>query len=195
MKTKLLFSLLIVFFALSGCDTAKQVEGAYNMTQCKYNYKSISSLSLAGMDLSKGVSLTHIPQITSVLSGKSSSIPLNFTLNLDVTNPNQSAALLQGLQYAVSIDGIEFTTGRVNQALNIASGETQVLPLTIGFDVATMMKGESKNAVENIVKNFIGIGSEKSNVTIQLKPSFKIGTQVITSPYNIPVSFSFGGKK
>jgi len=195
MKTRVLLFLSAIFFALSGCDTAKQVEGAYNMTQCKYDYKSISALSLAGMDLSNGISLTHIPQITSLLSGKSSSIPLNFTLNLDVTNPNQSAAFLQGLQYAVSIDGIEFTTGKVNQSLNIPSGGTQVLPLTIGFDVATFMKGESKNAVENIVKNFVGIGSEKSNVTIQLKPSFKIANQIITSPYNVPVSFSFGGKK
>jgi hypothetical protein len=57
------------------------------------------------------------------------------------------------------------------------------------------MKSHSKSAVENIVKNFIGIGSEPSKVTVQLKPSFRVGEQLFSSPLYIPVSFSFGGKK
>jgi len=194
MKIKFIFLSVVCLFILSGCSAVKEIGGAYNMTQCKYSYNSISALTLDGMDLSKGVSVSNIAKIATLLSGKSSSIPLNFTLNMNVLNPNQTEAMLNGLQYIISVDDVEFTTGQVNQSLNIPSGGTKILPLTIGVDLASLMKDNSKGAVENIAKNFIGIGTEKSNVKVQLKPSFKIGGQVITSPSYIPVSFSFGGK-
>jgi LEA14-like dessication related protein len=194
MKLKL-FTLSVAMFILTGCDVLKQeAAGLYNMTQCKYEYNSISNLSISGMNLSNGMSMLNMPKILALFSGQTSSIPLNFTLNLGVSNPNTSAALMHGLQYIVSIDGIRFTTGSVQQELNVPAGGKQTLPLNIGFDLASMMKGDSKNAVTNIVKNFVGIGSEKSKVSVQIKPTFLIGGQRIAAPMYIPIDFSFGGK-
>lgn len=193
MKKRIL-TLFVIAAVLMSCDTVqKSLSSTYNMINCEYNYKSISGLTVSGMNLSNGLSVTSIPKITSILSGSASSIPLNFTLNLDVKNPNESAAALNGMQYIISIDDIQFTTGSVNQALNIEAGQSQTLPLTIGVDLATLMKNNSKDAVVDIAKNFIGIGSKKSNVKVQLKPTFMIGSLPVTSPTYIPVSFSFGG--
>lgn len=186
----MLFTIIMV-----GCDASKSLSGAYNMINCNYNYRSISGLTISGMNLSNGVSLTQIPRITSILTGSATSIPLDFTLNLDVNNPNQSAALFNGMSYILSIDGVQFTTGMVNQTMNIAAGQTQNLPLTIGVDLATLMKNESKDAVTNIAKNFLGIGSKKSEVNLQIKPTFMIGNVPVQSPIYIPVKFSFGGGK
>lgn len=195
MKLRLFTLCLSVVLIFSGCGSVGSgLSQAYNMTKCEYNYKSISNLNLAGMNLSRGVSVTALPAILSLLSGNASSIPLNFTLNLDVKNPNAAAAAFNGLQYIISIDDIQFTSGQVNQSMNIAAGASQTLPLNIGVDLATLMKSNSKSAVENITKNFLGIGSEKSNVTVQLKPTFMVGNTPVTSPVYIPVSFSFGGK-
>lgn len=195
MKKRIL-ALVLIIITLISCDVSKELAGAYNMINCNYSYKSISGLTVSGMNLSNSnsLSVTNIAKITSILSGTASSIPLNFTLNLNVNNPNASAAMLHGLQYIVSIDNIQFTSGTVSQSLNIASGQTQTLPLTIGVDLATLMKNNSKDAVVDIAKNFIGIGSKSSNVTVQLKPTFLIGNTPITSPSYIPVSFNFGGK-
>lgn len=193
MKKRIL-TLFVIAAVLMSCDSVqKSLSSTYNMINCEYNYKSISGLTVSGMNLSNGLSVTSIPKITSILSGSASSIPLNFTLNLDVKNPNESAAALNGMQYIISIDDIQFTTGSVNQALNIEAGQSQTLPLTIGVDLATLMKNNSKDAVVDIAKNFIGIGSKKSNVKVQLKPTFMIGSVPVTSPAYIPVSFSFGG--
>jgi len=195
MKYKLL---LLSFFTLlfyGSCGTVgNDLASAYNITKCEYKYNSISSLNLAGMNLSNGISPLNIPKIISLLNGTASSIPLDFTLNLDVKNPNNTIAAMNGLEYIISIDEIQFTTGKVNQRLNIASGATQSLPLTIGVDLATLMKNNSKSAVENIAKNFLGIGSEKSNVKLQIKPTFMVGSRAVTSPVYIPINFSFGGK-
>lgn len=194
----LLFGLFILV-AFSGCDVAKQlggqVEGAYNMVQCKYDYSSVSNLSIGGIDLSKGLSLTAIPTITSLLSGTASSLPLSFNVNMNVSNPNASTALMNGLEYVISIDNVQFTTGAVNQSLSIPSGGSSVLPLTIGVDLITLMKSDSRDAVVNIVKNFIGMGNQKSNVSLQIKPTFMIGNYPVTSPVYIPINFAFGGKQ
>lgn len=183
----------------SGCGTTvgNDLLGAYNMTQCEYSYNSVSNLSVSGINLSSGtsaLSVTNLAKLTSILSGTATSIPLNFNVNMNVKNPNTTSALLSGLQYNVKIDGINFTNGTLNQAINIPAGGTQSIPLTVGVDVASLMKTNTQSSVLNIVKNFVGVGSEKSNVSVELKPSFNVGGQTITSPVAIPVSFTFGGK-
>lgn len=193
MKKRILALFLLVTVLVSCDSLQKGLSSTYNMINCEYSYKSISGMTVSGINLSNGLSLTSIPKVTSILSGSATSIPLNFTLNLNVKNPNQSEAMLHGLQYILSIDDVQFTTGSINQSLNIAAGQTQTLPLTIGVDLASLMKNNSKSAVTEIAKNFLGIGSKKSNVSLQLKPSFMIGNTPIASPVYIPVSFSFGG--
>ncbi|WP_165020178.1 MULTISPECIES: hypothetical protein [unclassified Dysgonomonas] len=195
MKKRIL-GFLMIATVLIGCNSVqKELTSAYNITKCEYSYKSISGIKVSGMNLSNGVSITQIPKITSILSGNASSIPLDFTLNLNIKNPNESAAILHGLQYVISIDDIEFTKGAVNETLNIAAGESQSLPLNIGVDLATLARTNSQETIVEIAKNFVGIGSQKSNVSVKLKPTFMIGNTPITSPTYFPVNFSFGGGK
>jgi LEA14-like dessication related protein len=187
--------LIATMVVLTGCNVLQSGLSAFNLANCDYKYKSISNLKISGIDLSNGLSVLAIPQIVSILSGNASSIPLNFTINMDVKNPNSGVAAFQALQYIISVDDVQFTTGNFDQPFSVNAGETKGLPMTIGLDIAQLMKSNSKSSIENIVKNFIGIGSEPSKVTVQLKPSFKVGEQLFSSPMYIPVSFSFGGKK
>lgn len=179
---------------LSGCDITKGLQSVYNMKNCNYSYKSITNLTVSNMNLSNGISAIQIPQALAILSGRASSIPLNFTLNIDVNNPNATQAAFQSMQYIIQIDDVEFTNGRLLQPFSVNPGETKQLPIEIGVDVVTLMSNNSQSAILNIVKNFIGIGNDKSNVTVQLKPTFNIGGSQITSPVFIPITFSFGGK-
>lgn len=192
MKKRIIATLLITL-ALLSCDVSKQASGVFNLVNCQYSFNSIGNLSIAGINANNGLSITSIPKVTSILMGTASSIPLDFTLNLNVKNPNTSSALLNGIAYTLSIDNIEFTKGSVNQSMNIGAGQTQNLPPSIGVDLATLMKKNSKDAVSEITKNFLGIGSRKSNVSLQLRPTFMIGDSKVASPVAIPVNFSFGG--
>ena len=185
---------IICLTFLSGCDITKGLQQVYNMTNCEYHYKSISNLTVANMNISNGISVLQVPQILAILSGTASSIPLNFTVNLDVHNPNLTQAAFQALQYIIQVDDVELTTGRLTQPFSVGAGETRQLPIQIGVDIVTLFSNNSSSAMLNIVKNFIGIGSEKSNVTVHLKPTFNVANTQVTSPVFIPVSFTFGGK-
>lgn len=192
---KSMFSVFIIsLIFLSGCGSVGEgINSAYNMTQCEYKYKDVSNITLSGMNLSNGISPLYIPKILSAISGVSSSVPLDFTLNIDVTNTNGSPAAFIGLQYILSIDDVQFTTGKINQPFTVNGNSSKMMPITIGLDLATLLKGDTKDAVQNIVKNFIGVNSQQSNVKLQIKPTFMIANHPVTSPMYIPISFSFGG--
>jgi hypothetical protein len=188
---------LIAFWGMvmvmSSCNVAQQLVGTYQMTQCKYDFNSISGLTLAGINLQNTNSLTslnplNLATLTSALSNKNGSLPLNFTLNLDVTNPGQTA-LLNGLGYILEIDGHEMTTGSLQRQIQIDRGQKIVLPIQMTFDLKQVLSGESLETIKNLAFNFVGIGKDSSQVTVKLRPSFTVGNQVIASPAYIPVSF------
>ena len=184
-----LFSLVLIMFS---CDVAKSALGILSLTQCEYKYNSISNLSLGGVNFGSNNLVSSALALTSLFT--KSSIPLQFTLNLDVKNPGTQTALLNGLQYMLEIDGLEMSTGSMDSKLQVASGETGKLPINLSFDLKKAMSGQSADAIKNLALNFVGMGSEATKVTFKLKPALTVGGQQLQSPY-IPVSFSYGGKK
>ena len=194
---KIISSLLFtVMLMLSGCSALQTgLSNAYNLANCDYKYNSVADITVADINVSNGLSPLMIPKVLLLFGGNTSSIPMNFTLNLDVNNPNQGTAAFQALSYIISIDDIQFTTGNFSQPFSVGAGETKRLPMTIGFDIAELMRKNTGSAVENIAKNIIGLSDNTSKVTVQLKPSFKVGEQTFVSPMYIPLTFNIGGKK
>ena len=189
-KTQIIAFLCGASLLLAGCDVLKQAGGVLAMTQCSYAYNSVSNLSIAGIDLSKQLSATDLLKVTPLLTGKITSLPMKLTVGVDVTNPNATEALLEGLQYILSVDGVQFTTGEVKNPVSVPASSTGLMPLNLSFDLATLLSGPSKDATLNIVKNLMGIGNAKSKVKFEIKPSFKIGTQMMTAPRYIPLEFT-----
>ena len=196
---KKIISLLGIVFLMFSCDVAQQLAGTYQLTQCKYDYKSISGLTLAGVNLQNASSISSLNPITAAnllasFSSPSGSLPLNFTLNLDVSNPGVQAAILSGMGYILEIDGHEMTTGFLNQQLQINGGGKAVLPISMSFDLKKVLSGQSLESVKNLAFNFAGIGSNTSNVTVRLKPDFTVAGKKVSSPSYIPVSFTLNKK-
>lgn len=196
---KKIIALMVLVVTFFSCDVAQQVAGTYNMSQCKYAYNSISGLSLAGVNLQNASSLTSLnplasASLLSAFSSSSGTLPLNFTLNLNVKNSGTQSALLNGLSYILEIDGNEMTQGTMNQAFQVAGGQQAVLPIAMSFDLKSALKGQSLESIKNLAFNFAGIGNSTSQVTVKLKPNFNIGGQIVASPVYVPVSFTLNKK-
>ena len=196
---KKVIALTVLAVCLFSCDVAKQLAGTYALTQCKYIFQSITGLSLGGVNLQNVNSISSLnplaaANLISAFSSPNGSLPLNFTVNLDVQNPGVQTAILNGASYILEIDGKEMTQGSVNQQLQIGSGQNMTLPISIGFDLKKVMSGQSLDAIKNLAFNFAGIGGGASNVTVKLKPSLLIGGSVINSPDYIPISFTLNKK-
>jgi hypothetical protein len=189
-----LLSLVVMMFS---CDVAKQALGAYALTQCKYIFNSITGLNIGGLNLQNGSLLNNTLAAANILSAINSpngSLPLNFTLNLDVTNPGLQTAILNGANFILAIDGMEMTQGTVDKKIQIASGQQMSLPITIGFDLKKVMSGKSADTMKSLIYNFVGIGNASSNVTLKLQPSFLVNGSTVSSPSYIPISFTLNKK-
>lgn len=191
---KKMIALIGFVVTFTACDVAQQLAGAYHMTQCKYEYKSISGLTLDGISMQNALNPLNLAKLASAFSSSSGTLLLNFTLNLDVTNPNTQTALLNGLSYVLEIDNVEMTQGTQQNQISIAGNGKSVLPVAMSFDLKKIATGQSLDALKKIVFNFAGIGSSPSNVTFRIKPNFIIGGNTISAPAYIPVSFTLNKK-
>lgn len=189
---------LTLIFTLAGCDVVNQIGGAYQLTQCEYKYNHINDIQVAGINLGNGssISLSNFASLSSILMGGTlQTIPFSMTLNLDVKNPNQKAALLNALDYAIEINGLDFTTGKVDVPLRVEPDNTSILPITVGVDLKSLMNRYSRDTVAKEMGGFLGLTSNPTNVTVKIWPKVMVGNTLIKVPAAIPVSFTFGGEK
>ena len=171
MKKTVLIILLI--FSLSSCDVLNQIGGAIQLSQCEYTYNSVADIQLAGINLGNGstISLSNFASISSILTGGNlQTIPFSMTLNMDVKNPNQAAAFLNALEYAIEINEMEFTTGKMDVPLRVEPGQTAVLPLSIGVDLKNLINRYSRDRVAREMSGFLGLSSDETKVTVKLWP-------------------------
>lgn len=195
---KKLILCLAIIFTFAGCDVMKQIGGVYNLSQCDYTYNSVNNLQIAGISLGDGggVSASRLASIATILSGGGNlqNIPFNMTLNMNVANPNKSTAFLNALDYAVIINDLEFTEGKVDIPLRIEPGQTQVVPLHLSVDLRNLMNRYSQQKIASTLNSFLGISPSPTCVKVNIWPKVMVGKTPIKSPAAIPIVFNFGGK-
>lgn len=194
-KAIIILSTILLMYS---CDVVKQIGGAYNLSQCKYDYNSIDNIQIAGVNLGKGksVSILEIASLTTILSGgRLQNIPFSMVLNLDVENPNEKdAAYLNGMDYMIELNDMEFSSGKLDVPVRIEAGKSAVIPLSIGVDLKNLMNRYSKEKVSSEMSRFLGVSPGQTKVTVKLWPKVLIGDVPIKSPAYIPVTFLFGKK-
>ncbi|OFX54681.1 MAG: hypothetical protein A2W86_01500 [Bacteroidetes bacterium GWD2_45_23] len=183
---------------LSGCNIMNQIGGAIQLSQSEYKYHSLNNIQLAGINLgnASSISVSNLASIATVLAGGSTmqSIPFSMILNMDVTNPNSSAAFLDALDYAIQINEMEFVEGKMDIPIRIEPGETKIIGIPVSVDLKNLMNRYSQDRVTNEMSAFLGITPRETSVTVKLWPKLTVGGTLVKVPAAIPVVFNFGGK-
>ncbi|MCQ2227353.1 MAG: LEA type 2 family protein [Bacteroidales bacterium] len=185
------FGVLVAFammVAICGCGSVRR---ATAMKDCNYKFKSIGNISFMGKGQSAAMG------ILGVLTGfVPEEMPLDFTLYLNVENPNDSRAAVESLEYSVDVDGVEFAKGKTDTDFSVDGNSTAVLALPISTDIRRIMNTEHRKAMANVVRNMIGVKADNvSSVRVKIKPSVRIKRSTIKSPVFIPITFEYGGSK
>ena len=197
--TRKLTLIVTAVILLTGCDVMNKIGGAYQLTQSDYRYNSLSNIQLAGINLgnASSISLSSLASISTILAGSSTrqNIPFTMTLNMDVTNPNSSAAFLDALDYSIMINDLEFVEGKMDIPIRIQPGETSIVPIPISVDLKSLMNRYSQDRVANEMSGFLGITPNETKITVKLWPKLTVGYTLIKVPAAIPVVFNFGGRE
>ena len=195
---KKIILILSAVVLMTGCDVMNKIGGAYQLSQSEYRYNSLNNIQLAGMNLgnASGISLSSLATISTILAGGSSmqTIPFSMTLNMDVTNPNTTAAFLDALDYAIQINEMELVEGKMDIPIRIEPGETKLVAVPISVDLKSLMNRYSQQRVTSEMSAFLGITPNETSVSVKLWPKFLVNGTLVKVPAPIPVVFNFGGR-
>jgi hypothetical protein len=204
MKTIPRFLAALAALAAVSCGLGRQVEETANMADCDYQYRSVTDVKIAGVGISRELSLLEAGRILApvLIGGTAESLPVSCTVNLDVTNPNSTTAGFSALDYELVVDGIGYTEGSVTRGMSLAPGDAGVMSIPVTFDVAALLKDDRRETTIRLVRNLAAIGGvegvsgeQPSDLTLNIRPSFNIGGELVPSAVTLPIHFSFGGKE
>ena len=182
---RIFFLLLSLSFLFSSCSILDQAGEMKTFTKCQFRLRDVQGVRLAGVDVQNvqsmnDLSFTETGQISmAALSGK---LPLDFTLNVEVQNPNNQNASMNQMYWELYIDDIDITKGKVSQRVSIPPGGTAIMPVGVQVDLFEVLSGESANAVMNFGMNLSGSGGAPSRIKLKIKPTIYIGTTQLKYP-------------
>lgn len=183
-KILTLFLTTALFF--TGCAVLNPSTQADILKRYNYDVQSVTNLKIAGSAFgnssSGGSSLMSLPGIAMGLLSKN--LPLEATVNMKVSNPTGKVANIGAFKYLIEIQGKSFFEGTVNDGINLANGQSTVIPLK--FKANLFGVTEEKKGIEKLLGDVL---TRKGNgfIVLKIKPSVKIGGQNIYYPGYITV--------
>ncbi len=150
---------------------------------------------IAGVDISNIHSFTDLNFVDMGIISSSflrGDLPLSFTLNVEVRNPNPAMAALNGLEYLAFIDDVEVARGQLDRRIEIpANGGITTIPLRLSTDLIDILKKDSRQALVNFGLNLADAGNRPTRVSIKVKPTILVGAMEINYPGYFTVKHDF----
>jgi len=190
--------ILLVAMAENSCNFLKEIS---TLGKCEFRVTTLEDPELAGVNVSQIHSFTDLNLSemgiisASILKGD---LPLSFTLNIEVRNPNPAMAALNGLEYLAFIDDVEVASGQLDRRVEIpASGGIETIPLRLNTDLIDILKKDSRQALVNFGLNLADAGKRPTRVSIKVKPTILVGAMEINYPgyFTVKHDFSSGDEE
>jgi hypothetical protein len=188
--------ILICFAAVTifGCGVNKQAQQIKALERCTYRVVSATNLSVAGTDVKRlinnqDLNLGSLPALAFGLLRKD--VPLRATLNLEINNPAGNLAAINQFEYKILINNQELVDGFVDRQVNIAAGQSVVVPVAVNVNVYQFI---SNARVMSEISDFLHGGDRKGLVTLKIRPSIMVGGALIKYPGYISIDKEFSSK-
>lgn len=194
MKRAGLVLMMAVVLLISSCDILRQIEEMQALSRCEFRIHSVADIHLAGINVSQMQDISDVRPLDIMLLTNallSNQLPLSFDLNLQVKNPNDQIASLNRLEWILFIDDMQMLEGTINERFVTGAGETTMLPVQIGFNLAEMLQGENADKIIDFGLGLAEDSGKTSRVMVKLKPSVMVGQRSIMYPGWIEVRNEF----
>lgn len=190
-KLMILFLALII---LSSCGVLDQTKGMKNFAKCSFRIRDVQDLNLAGVNVQNiqdfsDLNFSETAKITTAaLSGQ---LPLSFTLNVEIQNPNETEAMMNEMDWILFIDDNEIVEGSFDKKINVGPGGITVVPVPLDLDLLKLLTGESSQSVMNFGLNLSGNSGSPSRMKLKIKPSVYVSGKKIAYPGYISIEDEF----
>jgi hypothetical protein len=187
--------ILLFLTVISSCDVLRNVKEMMTFAKCEFRLKSVDHTRLAGVNIQDmgsyaDLSLNDALVITHAFTN--GHLPLAFTLNVEVRNPNTTAASMTKVDWILLIDNHEMVNGTSAQAITIApNGGVTVWPLQVSIDLVKALSGETFDSLKNFAFNLAGVGNKPTRITLKAKPTIMVGNSPVAYPGYITINTDF----
>ncbi len=175
--------ILLAAISENSCNFLKEIS---TLGKCEFRVTTLEDPEIAGVDISQIRSFTDLNFVDMGIISSSflrGDLPLSFTLNVEVRNPNPAMAALNGLEYLAFIDDVEVARGQLDRRIEIpANGGITTIPLRLNTDLIEILKKDSRQALVNFGLNLADAGNRPTRVSIKIKPSILVGAMEINYP-------------
>lgn len=196
MKNLLLACFIVL--GLGSCGINKQAQQIKALEKCDYRLTDATNITIAGADVKKIIqsgttSSVNFPGVALGLLRKD--IPLRAKLNLEISNPTNALAAINNFDYIVLINKQEIFNGSVDQSVSIGAGQIAQVPVQVNANIYQFL---TDNKMLDDITAFIGgatNGLEKKGlVTLKIRPSIKVGGQLVKYPGYITIDKEVSSK-
>jgi hypothetical protein len=195
---KKILLLCLTAIVASGCGINKQAQQIKALEKCTYRITSAEQITLGGADVKKMISnqdinLASLPGLALGLLRKD--VPLRARLNLEVKNPTGDDASINEFEYKILINRQELATGFVNQALNVAGGQSATVPVDMEVNVYPFISNSKvMGEISDFLKSSKGGPEKKGILTLKIRPSIKVGNTLVKYPGFITIDKEVSSK-
>lgn len=179
---------LLATLVMASCSLVNQMASVANLVNCKYALNNVSDLYVAGVSVKNvtngNITASDVLKLTAALASKK--VPLTMSVNVDVSNPTETAASLTAMDWVCEIDGMQLATGTSNKAFNIAPNKTTTVALPVTADVYSVFSSKGIESLKNFVTGFKSDGTN-DKIAIGIRPMLKMGEMNIPTPGYINV--------
>ena len=196
---KKILLLCLTAIVISSCGINKQTRQIKALEKCTYRITSADQLTLGGADVKKMISnqdinLASLPGLALGLLRKD--VPLRARLNLEVKNPTGDDAAINEFEYKILINRQELATGFVNQAMNIAAGQSSIVPVDMEVNVYPFISNSKvMGEINDFIKSGKNGGPEKKGIlTLKIRPSIRVGGTLVKYPGFITIDKEVSSK-
>ncbi len=168
---KIFISLIILIFAFVKCGQIKEMK---QFSKCQFRYKKIENINLNGINVQDVNSLENlnfmkIAKLTQdLLTGND--INLKFNYLLEVKNPNNKKASINGLEWIAFVDDKKLVEGEIDKPIEVEANKTKIIPIEINVNLLDVFSKDIGKSILNYGFNLVDKNGNPARVTLKVKP-------------------------
>lgn len=184
-RIKRIILILFVMIGLTSCDVLFQMQQMANFANCTFNFDSVNSVQMLGVNLRKGMtkndlSVGQLLQLTNAMMSKS--LPVTFNVNVGINNPNSSDASMTRMDYILTLNEKKVISTTLNNQISVPANSSNVVTIPVTTDLFELFSGESADAILNLAFKLAGASSDPVNVGLKVKPYITVNGQQLAYP-------------
>ncbi len=195
---KNLFLLILSAVLVSSCGINKQAQQIKALEQCEYKFMNASKVTVAGTDIQQlidqqTINLASLPSLA--LGFLRKDVPLKATLNVEITNPSITLAAINNFDYIILVNKQEIANGVVDQLIQIDAGQKVQVPVQLNVNIYQFLSnGKTLEEITKFLSAPTNGKTEVGLVTIKIKPSIRVGNELVKYPGFISIDKEVSSK-